>query len=448
MTEILGIWILKLLTYLGKAAAAYEERIDIQKARLLSRLEESQDPPHAFSATPEVATTSATPLGSSNDAIAASAIPDDSNEGQSTDAAAAALSATVFEQIISAATGDETSSNEDAAGESSESDSDEDRDSDTGFEESERQAIENNDSSSSSSGSDAEPGEDEQVESDEEEDDIVLRQALALSLVEQNQNQSLRVDTTSRQDDEQAVIPESTPSSCPVTPGNETPISTKEPGVVSDVDDSPLPPLPTPPKFYPYASMLDSTTDSDEGASQFFDPSALSRFGTLPTTHVLVHLLRYTVMIVERRKFRDTTRDETNTRKDGHSTSSISGGIGCSLFPPKHPFIKSQKPPDAEVSDAGVSMQLLVALFLLTIEKRNGAIDNLRKAFAQESRGVQEGEDEDAERKDSNDSPLSSEEGDDPAIAMALHYVDEDMSETKESLGGKGNETKSCRGCS
>jgi hypothetical protein len=427
----------ELLAYLGKAAASYEERIEIQKSRLLARLEEPHDHTHPSSSSAEVAATHETPVGISSDAIA---LPDDNLDEDTADAAAASLSATVFEQIIAAATGDETSSNEDGAGESSESDSDEDRDSDVVFDESGRQAIENNDSSSSSSGSEAEPGDDEQVESDEEDDDMVLRQALALSLVEQNQ--AIRVDTTHQLDEERVAVPTSTSSSCPVTPGNETPISVREAGVMSDVDYSPLPSLPIPPKFYPYASMLPSSNDSEEsGFSQFFDPSDLSRFGTLPTSNVLVHLLRYSVMIVERLKFTGRGGDEANARIDGYSTYPVSGGIGCTLFLPNQPYLKTQKSSADQGSEVGVSLQLLSALFILVTEKRNHAIENLRDALAQESRG--EGEDEDIKKKDGHSgTPLSSEEGDDPAIALALNYLDEEMSESKESLEAKGMRRK------
>ena len=436
-----------ILSYFGKAAAAYEERIEIQKARLLARMECTEDNPHPTTTADaeETATSPATPVDSSSgEAIAASVVPDDNDDEQAADAAAAALSAAVFEQIISAATGDETSSNEDGAGASSDSDSDEDQDSDTGFEESDRQALDNNGSSSSSSDSEAEPGDDEHVESEEEDDDIVLRQALALSLVEQNQTQALRVDTTAQQEEEQLVIPDSTTSSGPITPGNETPISVRETEIVADTEESPLPQLPTPPKFYPYTTMLGSNYDpEEEGSSQFFDPSALSCFGTLPASHVLVHLLRYTVMIIERCKFRAGEGEESASgRKDGYSSNSISGGVGCSLFPPTHQYLKPSDRPTSPGAESAVSVQLLVALFLLLIDKRNDAIDNLRKACAHENRAMQESEDEETEQKDgSNGTPLSS-EGDDPAIALALNYLDDEVSESKESLEAKGMHRK------
>ena len=452
----------ELLSYLGEAAAAYEERIEIQTARLLARLDDdtkeqqqqetiqlfqtpstqqqTQPTPTSSAATPQPAETPQ-PVSTPD----ATAIPDDGQD-EVDDAAAAALSAAVFERIISEVTGDDTSSNEDGAGESSDSESDRDSD----YEELERQGLDNDSSSSSSSSASsvAGPDEDEQQnlndgdsDGDDTDDDIILREALALSLAERSQ--ILRVDTSlADQTEAAAVAPLDSTSSGPVTPGNQTPLSTHEPTSVSEPDDSPLPPLPAPPKVYPYASQLATKIDSDQvdTDSPYFEPGALNRFGKLPAPHVLVHLLRYTLEVIERKKFQGPV-EKSNPRENSFK-STISGGIGCSLFPPDHPFLKSQESTDDNGNGLSVSLQLLVSLFLQITDRRNDAIENLRKAVAQEeSRAVQDGDSAIARRKDDG-GDRTSEEGDDPAIALALNYVDEDMSESKESLAAKGMRRK------
>jgi hypothetical protein len=414
-----------LIAYLGEAASAYEERIDIQKSRLLNKDKQipSINPPQ-------------TPLGPQSSATPDT--PDAINiHIPHVDEAAAALSAAVFEQMISAASGEETSSNDDENENEivdNSSDSESDRE-DSPYDQSTRRALENesSSSSSSSSSSDAEPEDtheqrDEQhvdseddAENDEEDDDddedLVLRQALALSLVEQTA--SIRVNTSSSEP--AYVAPSESLSSGPVTPRAGTPTPVKE-AAISELKDSPLPKLPTPPKFYPFTSMFNSDHDDEP---LFMDPAALHRFGSVPTQHVLMHLLRYTLERIERRKFQ-ASDEPSSPRKN---TSTISGGIGSSLFPPT---LRKPKAND-QGSDAPVSLQLLVALFLLSVDKRNDAIENLRKALAQESRAATDGE-------EGQVASSPSEEGDDPAIALALNHLDED--EISESLQAKGMRRK------
>ena len=138
-------------------------------------------------------------------------------------------------------------------------------------------------------------------------------------------------------------------------------LSTHEPTSVSEPDDSPLPPLPAPPKVYPYASELATKIDSDQvdTDSPYFEPGALNRFGKLPAPHVLVHLLRYTLEVIERQKFQGPV--EKSNPRENRFKSTISGGIGCSLFPPDHPFLKSQESTDDNGNGLSVSLQLLVS---------------------------------------------------------------------------------------
>ena len=386
----------EILVYLGQAAAAYEERTSLKKARLLKKLEQPHDATLQADADLQPPT------------LDVVAIPDE-------DVTDAAMSVAVLEHIVSAATGDESSSNEDQGDDSSESGSDRDSE----YEESERQAQDNGSSSSSSSSSSSDhdpqdirqprPSQQDHVDSDDD-DDVVLRQALALSLVDQAQ--SLRVDISTHEPSLQLEGANSEP----ITPGTETPISAKE-TFSSEHDDSPLPPLPVPPKFYPFVSA--SNTDPENvDESAYLDPSALNRFGSLPFPNVLIQLLRFVLEKVERQKFQ--TLEEPIARK--HAPT-ISGGMGCSLFPPA---LHKPKPID-HGPEASVSLQLLVALVLLVIEKRNDAMENLRKAIMQERLAY-------SDHSELSDISPSS-EGDDPAIALALNYLDEEASESLEAKG-------------
>ena len=466
----------KLLLFLGQAAATYEERIEIQKARLMARLDSSKkeapetpaiksplsSPPQQqegsnsdLEPTP-AGSTSATPQPAETPQLAttpdAYAIPEDMNS------AAAALSAAVFEQILSAATGEETSSNEDGGRDSSDG-SDSDHDSD--YEESERAGLENEESSSSSSSSsssEADPGDDtnqqqqqqqqtqqpdldsdddddDEEEDDDDDDDMVLRQALALSLVEQSQ--ALRVDTAMSTEDEDVVAPPGSLSSCPVTPGNTTPRSSRDEQTEPEMDSSPLPAMPTAPKSYPYTDLVDgrnSDSDEIERDSKYFDPAALKHFGAMPSANVLVYLLRYTLEMVERRKFQG--KDEIPVSgQNVKVTSTVSGGIGDTLFPP---FLKTQKTIEHTEKEIGTSLQLLVSLFVLVFDRRNDAIENLKKALLQEKGSAKDGEET---ASDTHGAPAS--EGDDPAIGLARNiYLAESSSESKESLEAKGMHRK------
>jgi len=403
----------EVLSYFGKAASAYEERIEIQKSRMMARLDGERNPE-----TPDARSRQQTP-GSTNPAVTpnagtpqptstpdAVAIPEDAED---LNAAAAALSAAIFEQIASAAAGEETSSNE-GDGDSFVSDSDGESD----YEGEGRQAMNNGSSSSDSSSSAGEPG-----DNDSDDEDMILRQALALSLAEQAQ--SLEGGTSTS---------ENTPAtpSGPVTPTNNT--STPAKAFEADKSDSPLPPLPTAPMDYPYSELL-QPRDAVTSKSPYFDPTALNHFGTLPLPHILIHLLRYTLESIEQQKFQ--AAEDAADLKTPRAT--VTGSIGSHLFPASNVMLKPHNSWKENPGSTATSLQLLVALFLLVSERRNDAIENLKKAVKKESTFTQENDLGESDLED-DDANAASPEGDDPAVAMALHYVDED--ETKDSLESKG----------
>lgn len=539
----------EILSYFGEAAAVYEARIEIKKARLLAKLQEVEKERESVSgihrpdplATAPITITSAsedTPIhasvpltptegafdihdannfSSDENAIASAAVVE---EEQDTDghhleslnqiADDVVLdTAAVLDQIISStATGDETSSSnaeEENVSSESESDNSEDNESDTmggcyddigngevmdhdlvhghvHDDSGPAEDIQDEDSSSSSSGVNddiATMDEDRVIESEVEQDeeDAVLRQALALSLAEKNtvdceddrnSDTLLQVETnrepfmalsgTERTDNSDSGCNElkTLISSCDVeVEKDETKNDSK------DNDDSSLPPLPSPPSFYPFESVMLghrgevvlSELEGNKSPSPYFDPSALNKFGILPTSHVLIHLLRHATKFVDQYKSKSIVIDrpvDTSNSID-EASNPIRGGMGRSLFLSEQLLTQSggnlKANDKTDDSSASLSIQLLVACFLLIIEKRNDSIENLRKSLAREYRNVQdedhEDEDVDKNRGAGNEKALlSSEEEDDPAIALAMNSVEDTAIESSESLEAKGMRRK------
>jgi hypothetical protein len=534
----------ELMEYFAQAAIAYEGRIEIQKARLLAKMQQDIAETAATTTTTTTSPTEtelvepvsdaaaagqgvATPVTPLNDPDAAAGTTssaevestpnnndteaEPNNDGLPThfadqgaileaDAAgqlerlaeATLTGSSVLEQIISSATGDETSSGaeeedeaEISSGSSSGSDSDEeinagpasgpgdthsnDEDNEAGTgspatdDEGEAQGDDDESSSSSSpddwgmmegrtGGGEEEEAEDEVVgdaEDDNDEEDDVLQQALALSLSEQNgstaQGTTGQDEQTAQSNDVQ-VLETANPNlqTAPAESPGKSEFDDKE-------ADSSLPPLPPKPSSYPYAASLGLGTeiDSEQSSSAehqpYFDPSVLDKFGALPTANVLVHLIQYTAGVIETHRFAGSTSHEPGSSTDGN-VASVSGGVGASLFPPRHAGSGKGKSSGeiscAESASTPVTIQLLVAFLLHTMEKRDDAIAGLKKALAHAERHVQ-GEDIGGEHvagaagTGGDSTPLSSEDEDDPAIALAMNYAVDDV-ESSESLEAKG----------
>ena len=277
-------------------------------------------------------------------------------------------------------------------------------------------------SSSSNNGSDDDDDNDipplrpdEEPAQDSVDEDMIIRQALALSMSDPSNNRatpstqagpSLRVDTMQPEDDSE----------------------------IADVAKE-LPSLPEPPAFYPYSSFV--VTASEDESTQFLDPDRLDKFATLPTPHVVQHLLRYTLEQLERLKFQGES-------PESKTSQAIPGGMGSSLFPPQVAIGSALEGDGATIKDASTTLQMLTTLVILTIEDRNRALEQLKKALGQQK---MTGDNDDGNGGGEHDQELSSpsEEGDDPAIALALNYVDEEESSNNnnsESLESKGMHRK------
>lgn len=470
-----------LLSYFGEAAAVYEERIEIQKSRLLRRLSTDKgsegkktDPSNEGKRSKDNAAdfntpliTTAASLASPQPVVDTPATPDavvtEVTEFEST---AEALNA-VFEHVVSAVAGEEASesigdSNENDDDDGSDDDDDElrvqqlmigsntddDDDDDNNEEEDEdneevhgiHEDVEDNasscssSSSSSSSDSDAEP-ENENAESNDDSDneeendvdDTVLRRALELSMSERPDTYSTRIDVSTNDADTSSVTALGGSPLGPVTPVR-SPLSEDELENNPEVEESPLPAMPIPPpRVDLHASLRGPNADLDcsdhmQKDSMSFDPSALNGFGLIPASTVLIQLLSYMNAAMKRRKFKNNEERPTSGRQKNTDVNTTLGGIGSALFAPKRRSFKSESFDGKHKTDTAISLQLLVSLFLLTVDIRNDAIDNLKRALAQEKKSTQDGS-----------CNRSGEEGDDPAIALSL-YIDEENSDSKESL--------------
>mmetsp|Transcript_36487 Transcript_36487/g.88057 ORF Transcript_36487/g.88057 Transcript_36487/m.88057 type:complete len:5319 (+) Transcript_36487:189-16145(+) len=481
------------VSYLGKAASIYEERIEIQKARLMKRLEgidlendgiriEDNDQDPAF-ATPVADTLQQSPSGSSpvvatpnpsGTPLDGSSTPDaigteayrQSGMDRGPDAALSA--AAVLENILAAAVEEGLSSADDPMGERDNADSASNSDSEINedeiLEDAQEVDIDNlgnrlgfhhlidededDDSSSSSSDSMSDDAPEEEgrdaIDDDLDEvdedsgddggDDLVLRQALALSLVEPGAVSS----SSSRGDEERLTSPgpEENPSS-PVTPGNATPVSTSE-SAPSKEEESPLPPIPPPPRQYPLLSSLNlnkANVDDDNEVDDdgfYFDPAALSRFGVIDADIVLVHLLRCLNEKIQSRRFYSSNYGQTSSSEECFGSEPPPGGIGSSLF--QCTSASETRPGRPDTASVAVYLQLLSALFLVAAEKREYSFHNFQRALDLQKQTDTEGS--------GNQRLSSGEEGDDPAIAMALTYFDEESSESKDTLEAKGMHRK------
>lgn len=476
-----------ILDYLQKASAVYEERIEIQKARLLTKIKTEDGDKDDLSKSAEkaeVGSASDSPIlvvplaqaEDNSDAVLIENDPDDNGETQQEEGknddndaevgeddiseedeaeaevgiesdddeddddgdgddenghlATSALSAAVFDRIISAVAGEDESLDgvERAAlrlatggvlGEdSSDSESTNDHESnhldhysphnDTPH------AEGNEDSSSEENDHDIVHDDVEEVDGNEESDSI-LRQALALSLAEHNS------ELTSSNVASENKNPEDLDKVESIT----TPIHVLS-CTSQDSADEPLPDLPTPPSYYPYCAAGEFDEDVGEKLDPCLDPASLSRFGSVPASFVMVHLLHNTLLCVLDNEANEKKVKEKN--KQEFKFNSIVGGIGSSLFGSELELVSSNDNDSKDGTNgpppSSLSLQMLVAAFLLFFESRSEAIDQLREAILDEQRNAH-GEDETYPDRYINDTPLSDDE-EETALPMTLNYPERD----------------------
>ncbi|KAI2489760.1 HECT-domain (ubiquitin-transferase) [Fragilaria crotonensis] len=455
----------KVLKYLGDAASAYEDRIDVQKARLLARAEQEakvvrvdrkqqktvgssieDDDNITIPIAPFVPTDASEPsavvveddtLPNHEDQAVEGNDPDeeedeeddegcdDDDDDDDDNIGNDLLRPTVFNQIISAvADGVDRAALRLAAGgleqDSSDSDSTNDNDSDHNLD---RYAHEDNaphvelddESSSSDEEDESEPspevvddddddheGEDDEDDDDDDDDDeedagdSILRQALAMSLSDHTgfaeaPGSNFQSSEGPEDDKDDDILlstpkPESRRSS-----RSKFDFSDSDHPNLNDLDA--LPDLPMPPSIYPYWSSLDSVTDvddkSDPAASLHpcLDPSALSKFGTVPSSLALVRLLQNTLGAVTGHLAQGRKQ---RSGENGIKSGTVPGGMGCMLFGSEAQLSDDRKVDmDDEFNRTAASLQLLVATVVLCFESRKEAIEGLREAISAEQRNVQ-----------------------------------------------------------
>ncbi len=200
---------------------------------------------------------------------------------------------------------------------------------------------------------DGELEDDDQIEDDDEDEDEEFQRALSLSLVpavgadssdeshsddgcsrhsedfhsggdaDGNISEAITEATVKREETLMAAVPASAKATNVATPapGEATweNISTRK----SDILATP-PPLPTPPPLSTLPGHWRSSQDhygsdeaekmcSDQNAFPVFEPSALSSFGKLPTSHVLVHLFLTVLGMMQDRCSSSEGNDDNNT---------------------------------------------------------------------------------------------------------------------------------------
>lgn len=334
--------------------------------------------------------------------------------------------------------------------------------------------VEAGDDSSSSESSDDDgigDSDGDAVETDED-DEVFLRQALALSMAAQ-QEVAAPADREGGASDEGTLTIEST--HILVVPSTENDIQSFEEAiapaleeslahlsssvtVTADAEKQPTttqpddteanyPPFPNPPELYfdfCSKSSISAVRDDPDAPipSRFpipsLNPSEFGEFGSLPTSHVLVQLLRFASnSLLERHLF-------VGLRPEVPSPL-VTGGMCTTLFSLDRQSKNHQplllKTQTESIKDH-VSVLLLVVSLILFIEQRNDAIENLLQAFKREQRVVRQSDVDTSNDDDIDDestrAPMSSSgEEDDPALAFAMNYVEDDVP-LSESLENKG----------
>lgn len=498
-----------LLSYFGESASVFEERLEIQKARMLARI---QAPDSSNSSSIRVAPPNPVAIPCALDTDVSVSLDADAI-GYSTDIHAVAVETekvagsdqenSIFQEALEQVTHDApderdvVETNDDAE---NKDDNDDDESSDNSADESGDEVTRNEaerrsggsveldmnpeqsddddlvaqeDSSSSSSESSSDEGEmvgSEQGIDTDDEDDAVLRQALAMSMADQEEStaEEGRAFIPSNESTEfhtRQSLPRGVTDIDDVIYSSENPVSrTGSPlpssgygvipphsGIDDDLSTGSLPPFPTLPLSFPFASAEcigsnvnvipedpDAQSTMQSATRSEFDPAVFTRFGSIPGSHVLLHLLRYSRYLVERRR---------------HSKLSASQRLATSSAVVS-PVIRSQRSNNADgsvnikptlpyndASKFSVTLQLLVASFLLIEGRRSSAIETLKEALYKEIHASQSG-DVVEDSYVSSEACHSSGEEDDPALNFAMNYVEDDTPLSSESLENKGMRRK------
>lgn len=412
-----------LFQYFGTAAAVYEERLELVAAqRPPTSIEVAPDPPVVTEDEEGLRSSDSPPPLVSRSAVDSE--DDDEENEEST-----------VEQV-------EEPSGRRASVDSSDWDNEEE-DEDLDQEDEEEDLVQQSSSDSSSDSSEDEEenvlDEEEEEENDDTdgEDEAALREALVLSAAATEEAASLSLPDAP----EAASVPEaSSLIESSSAAAIETPVSGRSRSGEEEAEVG-LPSLPTPPSEYPFGfkDSISGNVSPDPDAAKpesvlpIFDPAELSEFGAVPVQNVIAILLGFVENFIQNEVLRAT--DEPLQQ----DVEVFAGGMGTTLFAPEEYKVTSREMTDQ--SGATVTMQILVSLLLLLTNQRIDAIENLQKAISREQRLLDGRHDDDEE--DSTGAPFSSSgEADDPAMALAMNYVESDVPLSSESLENKGMRRK------
>lgn len=387
----------ELLSYFGTAAAVFEERSEILTARRLARMDTESDEARADSTSPTMPEAEPIP-----------AIPVDSFDSVADEP-----------NVI-----DDDEEEVDLEEEDEEDDDDEDDDDD-------------------------EEEEDDSEYTEEDDDDVVMEPEQGGDVfdtdddeeeeVAQGIHRSLSVSVTNTSTPARSPSPEESPEDNESRAENEQDDDDKK----DDDEESSLPPLPQPPRDanmedYILGGKLSQLTSDDDLKDSpsmelppLLDPSDFSEFARVPKFLVLQVLLLAAEKLVLKLRFPSYSPEAKN--------EIFPGGMGALLFR------EEKKDVEEKTSNSELTFQLLVAAFLLIEERRFDAIENLRKALARELRLGQGGDfsDDDLSHSDSGSGqPPTSGEADDPALTLAMNYIEDDVPLSSESLENKGMRRK------
>jgi len=407
----------KLLKYFADASSTYEERIEIQKANLFSKL-----PTPELSKSEDDAKSDLPPLIDSVDDSSDDADGDETDVDQSDVNRENSEDIPIFDEG-----GDNEARNASKSDDEHEGNSSDSSDSDN-VQEGE------NDRHDSDGGGGGESGNNFNND-DEDEESMLLQRALALSLAA-----AVGSGVSDESDaDEGGNTSIATPPSLAPLRDLDSDSSEKE----NTSDD--LPPLPTPPPL----SMLPihdkiiteayeqedenkavKCNSSEEESSSVFDPSALSSFGNLPAAQVLLHLQRFVLDIMQ-----NGTKGVSEESRSEFESIMSPGGMGSPFFGPQTPSFSSAKARDTaseqeafdDFAPDSITASLLFASLHLSNYLRNAAVAMLSEIVRDTTEIVDEYHSDELEISEqdikianSNESEDPLPDKDDPALGATL----------------------------
>ena len=415
-----------LLKYFADASSTYEERIEIQKANLFSKL-----PPTSAISESEDESKNVETKGGEEKLAPGSIPPLVANVNDSSDEADG-VETDVDQGDVNRENSEESTGNNDIpifdegeneAQNSSQSDDEHEGNSSDSSDSDNVQEGENDDDSENNVNND-----------DDDEESMMLQRALALSLAAAVGSGGVSDESVADEGGNTSIG--TPPSLAPLGDLQDSDSSGKD----STSDN--LPPLPTPPplsllpKHNTIITEANEQEDENEAvkcnsseaeSSSVFDPSALSSFGNLPASQVLLHLQKFVLDVMQ-----NCSKGVSEESSEFEYNIMSPGGMGSPFFGPQTPSFSSaaksrDKATEQETFDDfspdSITASLLFASLHLSNYLRNAAVSMLSDIVQDTKEMVNEYHSDDHEISEqdikianSNDSEDPLPDKDDPAI--------------------------------